>query len=178
MKGISRVKKKAEAEPERLAMGRARPAHRPSDYSEEITDLICEEIALGRALHKLCEERDDFPSEATVYRWLEKHSEFQEKYTRARERQAERRAEELILIADTEKDAAVARNMIDVRKWAAAKLLPKKYGDRTTTEITGANGAPIQLEARRTINLEAMDDETLQQVEQALRLALEHKSDS
>jgi hypothetical protein len=150
---------------------------RPSKYSEEITDVICEEIALGRALHKLCEERDDFPGEATVYRWLEEHSNFREKYIRARERQAERRAEELILIADTEKDAAVARNMIDVRKWAAAKLLPKKYGDRTTTEITGANGAPIQLEAKRTIKLENMDDETLEQIEHALRLALENKSD-
>ena len=62
-------------------------------------------------------------------------------------------------------------------KWAAAKLLPKKYGDRTTTEITGANGAPIQLEAKRTIKLDDMDDETLEQVEQALRLALAHKSE-
>jgi len=154
-----------------------RRAGRPSGYNEQITSLICEEVALGNALHKLCEERDDFPSEATVYRWLEEHPEFQEKYTRARERQAERRAEELIIIADTEKDAAVARNRIDVRKWAAAKLLPKKYGDRTTTEITGANGAPIQLEAKRTINFENMSEEQLEQVERALRLALEHKKE-
>ena len=151
---------------------------RPSDYNEEITDLICEEIAIGRALHKLCEERDDFPAEGTVYRWLEKHPEFQEKYIRARERQAERRAEELILIADTATDAAIARNQIDVRKWVAAKLLPKKYGDRTITEITGKDGAAIQLEAKRTINFENMDDESLQQVEQALRLALEHKGET
>lgn len=145
---------------------------RPSSYSEEIADEICEAIAKGEALHKLCEERDDFPAEGSVYRWLEKHENFREKYTRARERQAERRAEELILIADTEKDAAIARNRIEARKWIAAKLLPKKYGDRTVTELTGANGGAIQLEAKRTINFENVDEESLQQIEQALRLAL------
>ena len=67
--------------------------------------------------------------------------------------------------------------MIDVRKWAAAKLLPKKYGDRTVTEVTGANGAPIQLEAKRTVSLDNIDDETLQQIEHALRIALENKTD-
>lgn len=147
-------------------------------YSEQVIEMICEAIAQGGALHVLCAERADFPSEASVYRWLEAKSEFREKYARARERQAERRAEELIIIADTEKDAAVARNMIDVRKWAAAKLLPKKYGEKTMTELTGANGAPIQLEARRTINLDALDEDTLQQIEHALRLALEHKKES
>ena len=45
-------------------------------------------------------------------------------------------------------------------------------------EITGKDGAPIQLEARRTINLDALDEDTLQQIEHALRLALEHKKES
>ena len=45
-------------------------------------------------------------------------------------------------------------------------------------EITGKDGAAIQLEAKRTINFENMDDESLQQVEQALRLALEHKGET
>lgn len=141
-------------------------------YSPELADLICEEIAKGGALHKLCEERADFPAESAVYKWLEEHDEFKEKYARARERQAERRAEEIILIADTEKDAAIARNRIDARKWAAAKLLPKKYGDRILAEVTGANGGAIKLEAQRSVVLENLDDESLAQVEQALRLML------
>jgi hypothetical protein len=44
-------------------------------------------------------------------------------------------------------------------------------------EITGANGAPIQLESKRTVSLDNIDDETLQQIEHALRIALENKTD-
>jgi hypothetical protein len=41
-------------------------------------------------------------------------------------------ADEIVEIADnaTPQDAHVARLKVDARKWVAAKLLPKKYGDR------------------------------------------------
>jgi Bacteriophage Sf6, terminase small subunit-like len=40
--------------------------------------------------------------------------------------------DEIVEIADnaTPQDAHVARLKVDARKWVAAKLLPKKYGDR------------------------------------------------
>lgn len=41
-------------------------------------------------------------------------------------------------------DAQMARVEIDARKWFASKFLPKQYGDKLTTEHTGANGGPIQ----------------------------------
>jgi len=148
-----------------------KPRGRPSLYNDQIVEEICEEIARGAALHRLCEDRKDFPAESAVYRWLEKHDDFREKYARARERQAERRAEEIILIADTEKDAAVARNRIDARKWAAAKLLPKKYGEKYTTEITGPGGGPVELVARRAIP-DDIDEARLKSIEAALRLAI------
>ena len=94
-----------------------------------------------------------------------------ERYARARERQAERRAAEIVEIADTEPDAAVARNRIEARKWTAAKLLPKRYGDKTTTEITGPGGGPIEIVARRAIPDE-IDEQRLRAIEAALRLAL------
>ena len=103
---------------------------RPSIYSEELANLICEELSKGNPLYRLCQERDDFPAESTVYAWLGEKAEFSEKYARARERQADRRADEIIEIADTVADAAIARNRIDARKWAASKLAPKKYGDK------------------------------------------------
>ena len=49
---------------------------------------------------------------------------------RAREKQADFYADEIITIADTEPDAAIARVRIDARKWTASKLRPKVYGDR------------------------------------------------
>lgn len=161
-------------------------------YSEEIIDKICARIAQGEALHVFCLEKG-FPAESTVYRWLETEPEFREKYVRAREMQAERYAAEIIAIADdstndtqVDKDGnevvnhdhiARARLRVEARKWTAAKLLPKKYGDVNRTEITGADGAPIQLEARRTINFDQLDDEKLEQIETALRLLLENKSE-
>ena len=93
---------------------------------------------------------------STVFRWLAKHAEFRDMYAHARECQAELYANQIIDIADeapiTEQpdpdggvtiriDAAgVQRNKlrVDARKWVAAKLLPRKYGDRTLSEHAGA----------------------------------------
>jgi hypothetical protein len=43
--------------------------------------------------------------------------------------------------------AAVARNKlrIDARKWKAAKLAPKKWGEKVTTEHTGLDGGPVSM---------------------------------
>jgi hypothetical protein len=43
--------------------------------------------------------------------------------------------------------AAVARNKlrIDARKWKAAKLAPKKWGEKVTTEHTGLDGGPMSM---------------------------------
>lgn len=51
--------------------------------------------------------------------------------------------EEVRLAVDA---AAIARNRlrVDARKWVAAKLKPRIYADKTTTEHTGANGGPIE----------------------------------
>jgi hypothetical protein len=51
-------------------------------------------------------------------------------YAHARERQQEVFAADVINIADTEKDSAKARNMMDARKWYAARVAPRKWGDR------------------------------------------------
>lgn len=116
-------------------------AGRPSSYADDIADDICEAIAQGGALHRLCAERDGWPSEATVYRWLETNEIFREKYARARERQADRFADEIIIIADTATDASIGRLKLDARKWHASKTAPKKYGDRTLIEGPGKDGA-------------------------------------
>lgn len=138
------------------------PAGRPSSYNETIANEICEELAIGRSLIQITAD-PDFPSERTVYAWLEKYPEFQQKYARARELQAEHYASEIIALADTPVEArkvtikadggeeitigdAVDRTrvQIDARKWYASKLAPKKYGEFQRNEISGPDGAPIQ----------------------------------
>ena len=69
---------------------------------------------------------------------------FAEQYARAREAQADALADEIVDIADgadSSGDAARDRLRIDARKWAAARLTPRKYGDAVKVE-TGAKGAP------------------------------------
>ena len=34
---------------------------------------------------------------------------------------------------------------IDARKWVLARMNPKKYGDKFTQELTGADGGPVAL---------------------------------
>jgi len=102
---------------------------RPSDYRPEMADKICEELASGKHLHMICKE-DWAPGERTVYQWLDKNPEFAQMYAHARERQQEVFAAQVIAIADTEKDSAKARNMMDARKWYAARVAPRKWGDR------------------------------------------------
>ena len=38
-----------------------------------------------------------------------------------------------------------ARLQIDARKWILGKMNPKKYSDKQTVEMTGANGGPIDM---------------------------------
>lgn len=119
---------------------------RPSDYTQEVADAICNAIADGKSLRDIC-AADDMPDKATVFRWLGRHDDFRDQYARAREEQAEAFADEIVSIADEAEltakqdgeevrialDAtAVARNRlrIDARKWVASKLKPKKYGEK------------------------------------------------
>lgn len=119
---------------------------RPTDYNQAIADKICELIAEGESLRKIC-AADDMPAKATVFRWLGLHKEFSDQYARARDEQAESFADEIVAISDESEttvktsdgftevvfdNVAVQRNRlrIDARKWVASKLKPKKYGEK------------------------------------------------
>lgn len=133
---------------------------RPTDYCKEIADLICERIADGESLRAICRDAD-MPARSTVFRWLSLEDGFSDLYARAKEEAAELFAEEIVEIADEREgkaimgdgqevavvfdSTAVARNRlrIDARKWVAAKLKPRKYGDKLQQEVTGPNGSPL-----------------------------------
>ena len=139
---------------------------RPSDYSPEIADLICERIADGISLREIC-RTEDMPSKAAVFRWLAAHAEFRDQYARAREAQADALADELLDIADDgdndwmerkgedgqslgwrENGEAIQRSRlrVDTRKWIASKLKPKKYGDKLA--VGGdEEGSPVKVVA-------------------------------
>lgn len=123
---------------------------RPSTYSDELADAICERIASGESVRSICSD-DGMPAQSSVYKWLIDIEPFSEKYARAREIQAEILAEEIIEIADdSSRDSIVdedgnekvnaefvarSRLRVDARKWYASKVAPKKYGDRIQQDI-------------------------------------------
>ncbi|AOE41937.1 ubiquitin carboxyl-hydrolase [Pantoea agglomerans] len=111
---------------------------RPSEYLSEVAADICSLLADGESLRKVC-ERPGMPAKATVFRWLAQHEEFRDQYAKATETRTDAIFEEMFDIADSvaEEAAAVgkARLRIDTRKWALARMNPKKYGDKVSQEI-------------------------------------------
>ena len=136
---------------------------RPSIYSQDLADEICVRLSSGESLRQICRD-DDMPAQSQVYVWLNRHPDFAEQYTRAREEQAETHADEIVSIADEtpallevrDKDGNVIdikldsayiawqKQRIDSRKWNASKQRPKKYGDRVTHG--GDDESPVVVE--------------------------------
>jgi len=108
---------------------------RPTVYTEDIGDLICDGVARKTPLARLCDENDELPSPRTVYRWLRTYKEFCQNYTRAKEDQADYLVEEALSIADDlDVDPQHKRIMVDTRKWVASRFNAKKYGDKQFIE--------------------------------------------
>jgi hypothetical protein len=120
---------------------------RPSDFTAALGDMICAEIATSsKSIKTICKAKN-MPHPATVMRWLRINESFRDQYTRAKEEQADYLAEEMLEIADDDGDdekAFVGINHIqrdklkvETRKWIAAKLKPKKYGDKIDVTSDG-----------------------------------------
>lgn len=121
-----------------MAAKATKPTGRPSEFTQEVADTICDEIAKGRSLRAICADQDAefdrLPHERTVYRWLddEANEAFRQQYARAREAQGDGKFDQTwdIAQAATVENVQVARLQIDTLKWHASKLAPKKYGDK------------------------------------------------
>lgn len=113
------------------------PGGRPSEYTKEKGELICELIATNpMGLREICKQNKEIPYDRTIYRWLYRFEEFRQHYARAKMFQADLLAEECLLISDlcAPDYVNVARLRVDTRKWLASKLLPKQYGEHRLLE--------------------------------------------
>lgn len=133
---------------------------RPSSYTPEKAQEICELLASGMSLRKICESKT-MPERPAVFRWLFNNEEFRNQYAQAREAWADAEFENIFDIADdgrndtykdddgnTKTDWDVlgrSKLRIDTRRWALARMSPKKYGDKVTNEHTGPNGEPLNI---------------------------------
>lgn len=128
------------------------PVGRPSDYTQDLADRICEKLSEGESLRTVC-FADDMPSARSVFRWLRDNKEFSQQYARAKQESADAMADEILDISDDGSNDWMERNYgettvwvtngealqrsklrVDTRKWLMAKMKPKKYAD--TLDVT------------------------------------------
>lgn len=133
---------------------------RPSKYSKEIADKMCELLSEGVPLREIC-RMDGMPYWRTVYLWMAADDNLSAHIARAREAGYDAMAEECLLIADnpqfgqkqvmtdqgtatTVEDMLGHRKLqIETRLKLLAKWNPKKYGDKITH--AGDPEAPLQV---------------------------------
>ena len=106
-------------------------AERPIRFSETLGAEICRRLADGELLRDICRPTR-MPGRETVHRWLAENSPFRSQYAIARDHMADALAEEAIHIARNAKasTASARRLQVDTIKWLAAKLAPRRYGEK------------------------------------------------
>lgn len=78
------------------------------------------------------------PAQRTVLEWLSQNDDFRGKYAHAREAQADTMDDRILEVADNVESGKLApdaaRVVLGALQWRAAKLKPKKYGERIDIE--------------------------------------------
>lgn len=143
---------------------------RPAIYSIELADTVCERIANGESLRRICKD-EGMPSMTTVLKWLGSNEQFALQYAHARELQAEGFFDEIADIADNASNDWMetcdpdnpgyrlngehiqrSKLRVDARKWMLAKMLPKKYGDKQQIDHTSSDGSMSPLSGEEAID--------------------------
>ncbi len=119
-----------------------RPIGRPTIYTSDLAAKLCNEIAKGKSLRKVC-LAEDMPDITTVFDWLRIHKEFIQQYARATDERTEAHQELILDLGDEaialsqelkgpQANAAVqaVKLKADNLKWVMSKMKPKKYGDK------------------------------------------------
>lgn len=147
---------------------------RPTTYTIEIADMICDRIAKGESLARITTPKN-MPQPSTVYKWLSEIPEFSDKYDKAKQECAELYAEQILEIADegvndfnekldpdgniigwqvNKEHVQRSRLRVDARKWVAAKLKPKKFGERVQQDHTSSDGSMTPVVVTQQINFD------------------------
>jgi hypothetical protein len=108
---------------------------RPTTFTQQLADKICERMANGETLRAVC-RHIDLPV-STVIEWTVNNKAFSEQYAQARQKQADSYADMILDEAFNSHDAQIGRLRVDALKWVASKLAPKRYGDKVEVEQTG-----------------------------------------
>ena len=133
---------------------------RPSRYTPELAQEICDRISKGEPLLQICKD-DRMPERRTVYDWLERIDGLSAQFARAREEGCDAMAEQSLAIMDGEPLAvfddagnkrydsgsiAWNKNRAEHRLKLLACWNPKKYGSKV--QLGGDPDNPVKVEVQ------------------------------
>lgn len=133
---------------------------------KRIITSICEIIIDGKSLRTALNDINVKIPAVTFFDWIDKDSELAKQYTRATVERAQMMFEDMMDIADenprltdtkfgTAVDTGDVQNKhlrVEARKWAMAKMMPKKYGAKAEQVEESENNTP-------TIKIEYVSNE-------------------
>ncbi len=123
---------------------------RPSTYSEDIAQEICERLSKGEPLAVICRD-EGMPCPNTVRSWAKEREPLAEAIARAREdgfdEIAARVRETARGLGESTDDVQRDKLIIETDLKLLAKWDPKRYGDRL--DLGNADGSPFQINVHR-----------------------------
>jgi hypothetical protein len=110
---------------------------RPTTYSQEIADKICERISLGDTIKEIVVD-PEMPDYKIINKWRAENSYFFRQFCTALQDQAlfliDRINQHQYDLKNGFLDAKTAKVLIDTDKWLASKFYPSMFGDKLVTE--------------------------------------------
>lgn len=142
-------------------LARLARAKREIEMTSDAFLEVCIRLVQGEPLVLICADTT-MPSQPQVMKYLFENETARELYYAAREMQMETLAEEAMTIANDDSDdhsfdgkgrrfshnevVQRARVKIDTIKFMMQKMSPKRYGDKSVTEIQGSADQPVVLQ--------------------------------
>lgn len=128
---------------------------RAAHYTARVANDICTQIALGKTLKQALEIVGWLaPTMTTVWRWLDEHQDFREKYERARQMQADVHADDMLEMASQVLDVkglgtVPSRYKVaaDILKWQAEIRNRERYGAKNTDSGKDKHLDPAKIKA-------------------------------
>lgn len=134
---------------------------RPTKYNDKLAQEMYEVIATSTcSLMDLCKARDHWPTAQNLHLWVVRYPKFRDLYMEAKRLQAQWLAEETLTIADDDMHDELiddkgnvrlnsefiqrSKLRVETRKWHAAKLAPKVWGDAKLVEDEQAKNEELR----------------------------------
>jgi len=109
-------------------------SERPTEFSQEIADRLCDRISSGDTIRDIVQDID-MPNKRTIRKWRAENSEFFSQYIAAFQDHGQLLIDQIKRHMDSlengEIDPQVAKILIDTKMKLAGRLYPEIYGDKS-----------------------------------------------